>query len=45
MLQPAASVDGLIDWEAFLELDPTDVQSAELGNLSKTFMVLAPEHI
>ena len=30
MLQLAASVDGLIGWEAFLELDPTDVQLAQL---------------
>ena len=31
MLQLDASVDGLIDWETFLELDAT-VHFAQLGN-------------
>ena len=31
MLQAAASVDGLIDWETFLELDPDRAVDGKLG--------------
>ena len=37
MLQAAASVDGLIDWETFLELDPDRAVGAKVGKMPFIF--------